>query len=87
MWEKLTVGYDDLLTTPEVSELTGYSAQSIQRWCNQKILGTLTIPRLAVVEFMSGDRATGIVRKSSKHLDLLRTYAQDCHEGAMTITY
>ena len=38
MWEKLTVGYDDLLTTPEVSELTGYSAQSIQRWCNQKIL-------------------------------------------------
>lgn len=72
---------------------TGYSAQSIQRWCNQKILvgfkirGTLTIPRLAVVEFMSGDRATGIVRKSSKHLDLLRTYAQDCHEGAMTITY
>ena len=71
----------------------GYSAQSIQRWCNQKILvgfkirGTLTIPRLAVVEFMSGDRATAIVRKSSKHLDLLRTYAQDCHEGAMTITY
>ena len=49
--------------------------------------GTLTIPRLAVVEFMSGDRATAIVRKSSKHLDLLRTYAQDCHEGAMTITY
>lgn len=36
---------------------------------------------------MSGDRATAIVRKSSKHLDLLRTYAQDCHEGAMTITY
>jgi len=38
---------------PEVSELTGYSAQSIQRWCNQKILvdfkihGTLTIPRFA----------------------------------------
>lgn len=93
MWEKLTIGYDDLLTTPVVSELTGYSAQSIQRWCNQKILvgfkirGTLTIPRLAVVEFMSGDRATGIVRKSSKHLDLLRTYAQECHEGAMTITY
>ena len=93
LWENLTVGYDDLLTTPVVSELTGYSAQSIQRWCNQKILvgfkirGTLTIPRLAVVEFMSGDRATAIVRKSSKHLDLLRTYAQDCHEGAMTITY
>ena len=81
LWENLTVGYDDLLTTPVVSELTGYSAQSIQRWCN------LTIPRLAVVEFMSGDRATAIVRKSSKHLDLLRTYAQDCHEGAMTITY
>lgn len=93
LWENLTVGYDDLLTTPVVSELTGYSAQSIQRWCNQKILvgfkirGTLTIPRLAVVEFMSSDRATAIVRKSSKNLDLLRTYAQDCHEGAMKITY
>ena len=68
LWENLTVGYDDLLTTPVVSELTGYSAQSIQRWCNQKILvgfkirGTLTIPRLAVVEFMSDDRATAIVR-------------------------
>ena len=48
---------------------------------------TLTIPRLAGVEFMSGDRATGIIRKSPKHLGLLRTYAQDCHEGAMTITY
>ena len=40
-------------STPEVSELTGYSAQSIRRWCNQKILvgfkirGTLAIPRLA----------------------------------------
>ena len=43
--------------------------------------------KCAVVEFMSGDRATAIVRKSSKHLDLLRTFAQDCHEGAMTITY
>ena len=31
LWENLTVGYDDLLTTPVVSELTGYSAQSIQR--------------------------------------------------------
>ena len=40
-----------------------------------------------VVEFMSGDRATAIVQKSSKHLDLLRTFAQDCHEGAMIITY
>lgn len=92
-WERLAADYDNLLTTSDVTELTGYSAQSIQRWCNQKILvgfkirGTLTIPRLAVVEFMSGDRATAIVRKSSKHLDLLRTYAQDCHEGAMTITY
>lgn len=93
LWEKLTVGYDDLLTTPEVSELTGYSAQSIQRWCSQKILvgfqirGKLLVPRLSIIEFMAGNRATAIAKKSPKHLELLCTYAQDCHEGAMTITY
>lgn len=37
-WERLAADYDNLLTTSDVTELTGYSAQSIQRWCNQKIL-------------------------------------------------
>lgn len=92
-WKQLAVDYNDLMTTPEVSELTGYSVQSIQRWCKQKrlvgfqIRGKLLIPKRSIVEFMSSDRATMIVRKSSKHLDLLRTYAQECHEGAMSITY
>lgn len=73
--------------------LRRYSAQSIQRWCNQKILvgfqirGKLLVPRLSIIEFMAGNRATAIARKSPKHLELLRTYAQECHEGAMTITY
>ena len=92
-WERLAADYDDLLTTSDVTELTGYSAQSIQRWCNQKILvgfqirGKLLVPRLSIIEFMAGNRATAIARKSPKHLELLRTYAQECHEGAMTITY
>lgn len=92
-WEQLAADYGDLMTTAEVSDLTGYSTQSIQRWCSKKILvgfkihGALTIPRLAILEFMSSDRATSIVRKSSKHFDLLRTYAQECHKGAMTILY
>ena len=92
-WERLAADYNDLLTTSDVTELTGYSAQSIQRWCNQKILvgfqirGKLLVPRLSIIEFMAGNRATAIARKSPKHLELLRTYAQECHEGAMTITY
>lgn len=92
-WEQLAADYDNLLTTSDVTELTGYSAQSIQRWCNQKILvgfqirGKLLVPRLSIIEFMAGNRATAIARKSPKHLELLRTYAQECHEGAMTITY
>ena len=92
-WERLAANYDDLLTTSDVTELTGYSAQSIQRWCNQKILvgfqirGKLLVPRLSIIEFMAGNRATAIARKSPKHLELLRIYAQECHEGAMTITY
>lgn len=91
-WERLADGYDDLLSTSEATELTGYSAHSIHRWCSQKLLvgfqihGKLLIPKLSIIEFMAGSRATEIARKSSKHLELLRTYAQKCHEGAM-ITY
>ena len=44
-------------------------------------------PAAEIIRFNFTERATAIVRKSSKHLDLLRTYAQECHEGAMTITY
>ena len=53
-WERLAADYDNLLTTSDVTELTGDSAQSIQRWCNQKILvgfqirGKLLVPRLSI---------------------------------------
>lgn len=93
IWEQMAAPYNDVMTVPEVSTLTGYSVRIVYRWCrkklfvNFKISGKTTIPKLAVIEFMAGDKATSMAYKSKKHLEILCTYAQECHEGAMTITY
>jgi hypothetical protein len=35
---------------------------------------------MTLLEFLAGDTATKIVRKSSKHLSLLCQYAEQCSE-------
>lgn len=85
-WERAAAAYADLMTTTEVCELTGYREQTVYRWCRSKsitgfnISGKLLISKLTLLDFLAGDQATAIVRKSSKHLGLLRQYAQECHD-------
>ena len=83
-WEAAAADYKDLMTTAEVCELTGYGAQTVQRWhSNKSIIGfviqrKLLISKLTLLEFLAGDTATKIVRKSPKHLNLLCQYAEQC---------
>ena len=84
VWEAAAADYKDLMTTAEVCELTGYGAQTVQRWhSNKSIAGfviqrKLLISKLTLLEFLAGDTATKIVRKSPKHLSLLCQYAEQC---------
>ena len=83
-WEAAAADYKDLMTTAEVCELTGYGVQTIYRWHRSKsitgfvIQRKLLISKLTLLEFLAGDTATKIVHKSSKHLNLLCQYAEQC---------
>ena len=85
-WQVAAAEYKDLMTTAEVCELTGYQSQTVYRWCHSKaitgfmIQGKLLISKLTLLEFLAGDTATKIVRKSPKHLSLLCRYAKQCCE-------
>ena len=83
-WEAAAAMYNDLMSTAEVCELTGYQTQTIYRWCHSKaitgfmIQGKLLISKPTLLEFLAGDTATKIVRKSPKHLALLCRYRNEC---------
>ena len=83
-WQAAAAEYKDLMTTAEVCELTGYQSQTVYRWCHSKaitgfmIQGKLLISKLTLLEFLAGDKAINIVRKSPKHLNLLCQYRNEC---------
>ncbi len=84
VWEAAAADYKDLMTTAEVCELTGYQTQTVYRWYHSKaitgfiIQGKLLISKLTLLEFLAGDKAINIVRKSPKHLNLLCQYRNEC---------
>ena len=88
-WESAAAEYDDLMTTIEASELTGYTLKTIQTWCNKKRIiglhgsGKWLIPKISLLEFMSSDTASAMGHKSAKHTNMLFEYAAGCHKGAM----
>ena len=83
-WQAAAAEYKDLMTTAEVCELTGYQSQTVYRWYHSKaitgfiIQGKLLISKLTLLEFLAGDKAINIVRKSPKHLNLLCQYRNEC---------
>lgn len=83
-WQAAAAEYKDLMTTAEVCELTGYQSQTVYHWYHSKaitgfmIQGKLLISKLTLLEFLVGDTATKIVRKSPKHLALLCQYRNKC---------
>lgn len=88
-WKKRAAGYEDLLTTVDVCKLTGYTSKTVLSWCSQKrfvsfqIHGHNLVPKVSLLEYISSEQATAIVRKSQKHFDILWAFAQECHEGAV----
>lgn len=75
-----TSEYDDLLDVKSVSKITGYSCSTICRWCEQgrlksfRISGTYRIPKEWLVNFLSSEFSGEIVRKSRKHLEIIKSF-------------
>lgn len=69
--------YPDLLHVSQVCEITGYSPDTINKWCNSGILMSFTphrahlIPKGALIDFMTGSTFWHISTKSIKHLHML----------------
>ena len=63
----------DVLSTTQISRITGYSKSTVIRWCHKgylqpfRISGNLLIPKMQLVHFLSSEHFSGIVPKSAKH--------------------
>ena len=70
------------MTTIDVCNLTGYQSKTIYNWYHYHLVigfmirHRLLIPKLSLLEYLSGDTANAIVRKSAKHRTLLCQYSQ-----------
>ena len=82
LWEMEAADYADLMTTTDVCNLTGYQSKTIYNWYHYHLVigfmirHRLLIPKLSLQEYLSGDAANAIVRKSAKHRTLLCQYSQ-----------
>ena len=71
---------DDLLSIRQVSELTGYSTTSVQRWCCEEgikhfhIRGKVLIPKVALIDYLTSEGAHKTTRKSVIHLLLIQGF-------------
>ena len=72
----------DLLNIKMISTVTGYSCSSICKWCKSgrlrsfKIYGAYSVPREWLVDFLTSEYANGIMRKSKRHLELIREFLE-----------
>lgn len=72
----------DLLNIKMISTVTGYSRSSICKWCKSgrlrsfKIYGAYNVPREWLVDFLTSEYANVIVRKSKRHLELIREFLE-----------
>ena len=70
----------DLLNIKMISKVTGYSCSSICRWCESgrlrsfRISGAYNVPKEWLVEFLISEYASEIVRKSKRHLEMIREF-------------
>ena len=75
--EKQTEEYDDLLSVSKVTEITGYSSTTIQRWCSKVGLKAfrssrgLLIPKQCLVNFLTSAYICDLSRKSQKHRNMI----------------
>lgn len=72
----------DVLTTPQIEKAIGYSSGAIYRWCSRKLLhcfiirNAYLIPKDSLIVFMMGTYYSSIVKKSTKHKEMLAILKQ-----------
>lgn len=72
--------YEDVISPKEVSDITGYSLNTVSRWCTEGTLkcfyicNRIKIPKEYLTDFLASERGVKIVRKSDKHLDILLAF-------------
>ena len=77
----------DLLTVAQVSALTGYTNDAVNRWCNEGKLKChhshphRWIPKKYLLDYLLSDTYNNIVRKSDLHLHDLRAIFKEIHKG------
>lgn len=82
LWEREAASYTDLMTIADVCGLTGYQSKTICNWYHSHLVigfmicRKLLILKSSLLEYLSGDTANAIVRKSAKHRALLRQRSQ-----------
>ena len=78
--EKQTEEYDDLLSVSKVTEITGYSSITIQRWCSKVGLKSfrssrgLLIPKQCLVDFLLSAYVSDLSSKSQKHINMISSF-------------
>lgn len=69
---------NDVLTTSEVSKITGYSQKTVVDWYEKKeikcffIKNKLYFPKEYLIDFLLSERCNGINRKSKVHIAFIR---------------
>ena len=78
---KVFPDYPDVLTTQEVSKITGYGKTAINNWCNQGHIKSFRknnvnhIPKVYLVEFFCSTYFRTITRKSPWHIRTLQGFS------------
>jgi hypothetical protein len=74
--------HPDVCNISEITQICGYSKETILKWCEAKkfmffnIRRTYHIPKKSFIGFMASSEFTAIAQKQPKHLDLLKAFGE-----------
>lgn len=80
-------GQPDLLCAAQIMMITGYSVQTVSRWCIHNNLQPfirkprLWIPKEELYKFFLSDAYNDIPKKTKEHLDDIKVIYQTLHKG------
>ena len=79
-YEKRLKGFSDILTTSDISEITGFVTQSVQRWIGQKYIKAFVkrckfhIPKESLIDFLVSPVYNAIQEKSKQQIATLHEF-------------
>lgn len=74
---------DDILSVSKASEVTGYNCSTIRRWCSTRglesfrVSGDFYIHKQSLAQFLSGEYACGVKKKSVKHSKMISKFLRE----------